>query len=107
MLYLHRLWSVKTAVPLCGGGDGVYDLDDAVQGRVCADGHVRPTEVIIDGANHPHNVQVRGRLGLLLCNLAWTIKQTFHYVFIVKKYFYTKRDPKQLIILQDYSTCWI
>lgn len=45
--------------PLCGGHDGVYHLDDSVQGRVGADRHVGSTEVVVDGAHHPHDVQGR------------------------------------------------
>lgn len=45
--------------PLGSGGDGVNDLHDAMQGGVRADGHVGATEVIVDGAHQPRDVQVR------------------------------------------------
>lgn len=51
--------------PLCSRSDGVHHLDDAVQGGVCADGHVRAAEVVVDGTHHAHDVQV----GRFLCFL--------------------------------------
>lgn len=42
--------------PLCCCGDGIHHLNDAVQGRVCANGHVGATEVIVDGAHHANDV---------------------------------------------------
>lgn len=45
-------------LPLGSGGDGIDDLHNAMQGRVCADGHVGAAEVIIDGAHQPSNAQV-------------------------------------------------
>ena len=33
----------------CGGGDGVHRFHDAMEGRVGADGHVRPKHVVVDG----------------------------------------------------------
>ena len=41
------------------GDDGVSDLEDPVEGGVGPDGHVGPTEVIIDGPDHSHDVEVR------------------------------------------------
>lgn len=57
--------------PLGRGGNGVNDLHDAVQGRVCANGHVCAAEVIVDGAHQPGDVQVRVGLGRALRDLAW------------------------------------
>lgn len=57
--------------PLGRGGNGVNDLHDAMQGGVCANGHVRATEVIVDGAHQPGDVQVRVGLGRALRDLAW------------------------------------
>lgn len=45
--------------PLCRRGDAVHHLDDAMQGRVCADGHVRSAEVVVNRSHHAHNVQMR------------------------------------------------
>lgn len=56
--------------PLGRGGDGVDDLQDAMQGGVRADGHVSAAEVVVDGAHHPHHVEVRMLLYLPLVNLA-------------------------------------
>lgn len=52
--------------PLSGGHDGVHHLDDPVHGRVCADGHVRAAEVIVDGADHANNVELRVTAGCFL-----------------------------------------
>ena len=41
------------------GDDGVSDLKDPVEGGVCADGHVSPAEVIVNGPDHSHDVEVR------------------------------------------------
>lgn len=57
--------------PLGGGGDGVNDLHDAVQGGVRANGHVGATEVIVDGAHQPSDVQVGVGLSRALGDLAW------------------------------------
>lgn len=56
-------------VPLCCCGDGINYLNDAMQGRVSADGHVSSTEVIVDRAHHANNVEVGGTLGLICCDL--------------------------------------
>ena len=52
-------------IPLCCGGDGIHYLNDAMQGRVRADGHVSSTEVIVDGSHHANDVEVGGTLRLL------------------------------------------
>lgn len=57
-------------LPLGRGHDGIDDFDDPVQGRVRADGHVRPAEVVVDGAHHAHDVEVPVLLHLLLVDLA-------------------------------------
>lgn len=56
-------------LPLSSGGDGIYNLHDPVQGRVSTNGHISATEVIVDGANQPHDVQVAGLCRLLGCDL--------------------------------------
>jgi len=38
--------------------DGVDGLDDAVKGRVRSDGHVGAAEVVVDGSNHAHDVEM-------------------------------------------------
>lgn len=52
-------------IPLCCGGNGVHYLYDAMQGRVCPDGHVGATEVIINGAHHANDVEMGGSVGLI------------------------------------------
>lgn len=49
--------------PLSSGHDSIHHLDDAVQCRVGADGHVGATEVVVDGADHADNVQHRVTAG--------------------------------------------
>lgn len=65
----HDLKDKAALVGVGGGSDGVHGLDDAVEGRVSADGHVGATEVVVDGAHHANDVQVGVSLALLLCNL--------------------------------------
>ena len=57
-------------VAVCRGDDGVCHLQDPVEGRVCPDGHVRPAEVVVNGADHPHDVEVRVSVRHILCDLA-------------------------------------
>ena len=45
-------------LPLSCGGDRVDALDDAMQGAVRADGHVRAAEIIVDGTDQADNIQV-------------------------------------------------
>lgn len=52
------LVSTGPTLPLGGGGDGIDDLHYPVQGRVCADGHVGATEIIVDGAHQASDAQV-------------------------------------------------
>jgi len=52
--------------PLSGGHDGVHHLDDPVQRRVGADGHVGAAEVVVDGADHADDVELRVDAGRLL-----------------------------------------
>lgn len=49
--------------PLSGRHDGIHHLDDPVQCRVGADGHVCATEVVVDGADHADNVELRVTAG--------------------------------------------
>lgn len=57
--------------PLCRGHDSVDDLHDAVQCRVCSDGHIGAAEVVVDGANEPHDVQVLVLLRQPLGDASW------------------------------------
>lgn len=57
--------------PLCGRGDGIHHLYDAVEGGVCPDGHVCATEVIVDRTHHAYDVQVGRFTGLVICNFTW------------------------------------
>lgn len=52
--------------PLSRGHDGVHHLDDPVQCRVGADGHVGAAEVVIDGADHSNNVEFGVAAGRVL-----------------------------------------
>lgn len=54
----HDLENEAALVAVGGGDDGVDGLHDAVQGGVRADGHVSAAEVVVDRANHAHDVQV-------------------------------------------------
>lgn len=42
-----------------------------MEGRVCTDGHVGATEVIVNGAHHANNVEMGGVLGISRCDLTW------------------------------------
>lgn len=53
------------SVPLCCGRNGVHYFYDAMQSTVSANGHVRPTEVVVNGAHHTNNIKVGGTLGLI------------------------------------------
>lgn len=57
--------------PLGRRHDGIDHLDDPVQGRVRPDGHVSPAEVIVDGADHAHDVEGRIFLNGILLDQAW------------------------------------
>lgn len=67
--------------PLRSGGDGIDHLHDAVQRRVSTDGHVCPTEIVVDGAHQPHDVQaavlLRHLLADLPCGGGWPRHQLF------------------------------
>ena len=58
-----------------------------MQGRVCADGHVRAAEVVVDGAHHAHDVEGRVLLGRVLADQAcrqgsvWGASDTFQSIF--------------------------
>lgn len=49
--------------PLSSRHDGIHHLDDPVQRRVGADGHVSATEVVVDGADHADDVELRVTAG--------------------------------------------
>lgn len=57
--------------PLCSGHDRINDVHDAMQCRVGPDGHVRSTEVVVDGADQAHDVQVLVLFGQSVCNPTW------------------------------------
>ena len=62
---------LRMSSPLRGGHDGVHHLDDPVQGRVGADGHVGAAEVVVDGADHPDDVERRVTADGLLVDQTW------------------------------------
>lgn len=64
----HDFHDERALVGVGSGHDGVDRLDDSVQRRVGADGHVRSTEIIVYGADHAGNVQMTILFTLLLAN---------------------------------------
>lgn len=71
LLCSHLKMRMPLGIPLCGGGDGIHDLYDAMQGRISADGHVSSTEVIVNGAHHANNIKVGSGLCLNCRDLTW------------------------------------
>lgn len=61
--------------PLCSCHNCVHHLDDSVQSRVSANCHVSSTEVVIDRADHPHNVKGRVLLDGIGLNQTWKEKK--------------------------------
>lgn len=57
--------------PLCCRHNCINHLNDSVQSGVRADCHVGPTEVVIDGADHPHDVQGRVLLNGIGFDQTW------------------------------------
>ena len=55
----HHLQHEAALVAVRGRDDRVGHLEDAVQRRVRAYRHVRAAEVVIDGPDHAHDVQLR------------------------------------------------
>lgn len=49
--------------------NGIDGLDDAMQGRVRADGHVRAAEIVVDRADHAGDVQLAVLFALLVVDL--------------------------------------
>jgi len=47
----HDLHDEGALMRVGGTGNGVDGLDDAVQGRIRADGHVRATKIVVDRAH--------------------------------------------------------
>ncbi len=67
MSYCNHLSHIcKTGSPLSSGHDGIHHLDDPVQRRVSADGHVGATEVIVNGADHANDMENRVTADCLL-----------------------------------------
>jgi hypothetical protein len=54
----HDFHDEGALVRVGSGDDGVNRLDDSVQRRVGADGHVRAAEIVVNGADHASNVQM-------------------------------------------------
>lgn len=65
----HDLKDEAALVGVGGSSDGIHGLDDAVEGRVSADGHVSAAEVVVNGAHHADDVQVGVSLAFLLRDL--------------------------------------
>lgn len=64
-LISHSVW------PLCSGHDSINYLHDAVERRVCSNGHVSATEVVVNGAHKPHDVEVVMLLCQSVCDPSW------------------------------------
>ena len=58
------------------GGDTVDCLHNTVEGGVRPDGHVCPTEVVVDGAHQSHDVQVGAVASLLLTDATYKQETT-------------------------------
>lgn len=54
---IHQHLSSIPPSPLCSCHNCVHHLDDSVQSWVSSDCHVSSTEVVVNGANHPHDVK--------------------------------------------------
>lgn len=67
----HDLQNEAALVGIGSGGDSIHSLNNTMEGRVSADGHVSAAEIIVDGAHHTHNVEVRVGLAFLLCDLTY------------------------------------
>ena len=55
----HHLHDEGSLVGAGSRYDVIHCLNDSVESRVSTDGHVRSTEVVVNGSNHTDNVQVR------------------------------------------------
>lgn len=53
----HHLHNECTLMRVSGRDNGIDSLDDTMQCRISADGHVGATEIVIDWTNHTGNVQ--------------------------------------------------
>merc|ERR1719422_2153919 len=65
----HNLHDERPLMRQGRGFDGVHSLNDPVEGRVRPNGHVRPTEVVVNGSHHPHNIQMTTGHRCLLVDL--------------------------------------
>ncbi len=68
-VYMHACMCLY--VPLSCCCDCIHYFHDPVQSRISANGHVCATEVIVNRANHPDDVQMRWSFGLLCCDLTY------------------------------------
>ena len=66
----HNLHDERPLVRRRRRDDGVDGLDDSVEGRVGADGHVGAAEVVVDGSDHSDDVEVSVGEDLFLADLA-------------------------------------
>lgn len=66
----HDLHDEASLMTRRRGHDGIDSLDDAVQSRVGANGHVRAAKVVVDRAHETDDVQVRVLRALFLGYLA-------------------------------------
>jgi len=61
---------MRTCLPESGGRNVVDSINDAEQGGIGANSHVRSTEVVVNRTNDAHNVQVGTLVGILRRYLA-------------------------------------
>ena len=66
----HDLKNETTLMRVRGCEYAVDGLEDAMQCRVGADGHVGPAEVVIDAPNEAHDVQMRACSSILLVDIS-------------------------------------
>lgn len=77
--------------PLSCGHDGVHHLNDPVQRRVGANGHVGAAEVVVDGSDHANNVERWVPLSFFLIDQTW--KTTLDGVQSIKTCMASKNLP--------------
>lgn len=56
---IFLIYFILDLSPLSSCHDSINHLNDPMQGWVGSNGHVRATEVIVNGANHANNVEHR------------------------------------------------
>lgn len=65
----HHLHDECTLMRVRRTNDGINGLDDPMQSRICADGHVRATKIVINRTDHAGDVQYTVLFALLIVDL--------------------------------------